>query len=179
MANRGRSSDHPYPTGQYPPSRDQPGGQREPARPQPEQHDPWSEQREPWPEQPMPLSAPTGQYEPAAPPGSPRTTGSWPTRAADAAGRPGPDSQADTEMPPPEWADPVAGRRWTSSWRAIRSTAAQPTLPTGRTAPPRAAPPNTGQPPLGRPPQAMPPRETGGWPTQAAAPAPAAPEQLP
>jgi predicted ferric reductase len=61
-------------------------------------------------------------------------------------------------MPPPEWADPAAGRRWTSSWRAIRSTAAQPTLPRER--------------------PAVPPRETGGWPAQAA-PAPAATEMLP
>ena len=45
MANRGRSSDHPYPTGQYPPSRDQPAGPQGPA-----------ESRPPWAEQAMPLA---------------------------------------------------------------------------------------------------------------------------
>jgi predicted ferric reductase len=86
--------------------------------------------------------------------------------------------RADTEMPPPEWADPAVGRRWTSSWRAVRSTAAQPTLPRERPARAAAAAP------AAAPPRALPPRETGGWPTQAGAPAPEAPasgatEQLP
>ncbi|MGH3281034.1 MAG: ferric reductase-like transmembrane domain-containing protein [Trebonia sp.] len=57
------------------------------------------------------------------------------------------------ELPPPEWADPAIGRRWTQSWR-VAATGAQPRLPQER-------------PPARRPTGAMPRRDTGSWPTQA------------
>ena len=59
-------------------------------------------------------------------------------------------------MPPPEWADPAEGRRWTQSWRA-RPTAAQPRAAAG-TARPAARPAGTG---------AQPRRATGAWPAAA------------
>src|SRR5580693_6246723 len=80
--------------------------------------------------------------------------------------RPGGQAQArpepPEELPPPEWADPATGRRWTTSWR-IPPTSEQPMLPT----PPRERP---APPPGRRATGAMPLRETGGWP---AAPSPA------
>jgi predicted ferric reductase len=74
--------------------------------------------------------------------------------------------QEAAEMPPPEWADPAAGHRWTSSWR-IRPTAAQPALP--------ETPPQRPDPPVTRPQAAS--RTTGSWAAQTAAPEQT--EQLP
>ena len=80
--------------------------------------------------------------------------------------RPGGQAQArpepPEELPPPEWADPAMGRRWTTSWR-VPPTSEQPMPPT----PPRGRP---APPPGRRATGAMPLRETGGWP---AAPSPA------
>ena len=71
------------------------------------------------------------------------------------------------QLPPPEWADPAMGRRWTTSWR-VQPTGAQPRLP--------VSPPERPAPPPAR-------RETGSWPTpQGLAPqglAPQPTEQLP
>lgn len=133
MANRGRSSDGHYPNGQYPP-----GGRR--MEPPPAawhteaQPSVWSDQleEEPW-HQSGPPSPPVGQLAP----------GAMPT-----AQRPSP------QLPPPEWADPATGRRWTQSWRAA-PTGAQQRLPQGRTAPP-----------AGRPAGPMPRRDTGAWPAR-------------
>ncbi len=43
------------------------------------------------------------------------------------------DPPRTRQLPPPEWADPAIGRRWTSSWRAA-PTGTQPTPPTERPA---------------------------------------------
>jgi predicted ferric reductase len=133
MANRGRSSDGHYPNGQYPP-----GGRR--TEPPPAawhtgaQPSVWSGQleEEPW-RHSGPPSPPAGQLAQGVMP---------------AAQRPSP------QLPPPEWADPAPGRRWTQSWRAA-PTGAQPRLPQGRTAPP-----------AGRPAGATPRRDAGAWPSR-------------
>ena len=77
-------------------------------------------------------------------------------------GQPGPVGQAPTaqaqtsQLPPPEWADPAVGRRWTSSWR-VRPTGAQPVLP----ATPRERP---APPPSRNGTGALPRRDTGAFP---------------
>jgi predicted ferric reductase len=105
MANHGRSSDARYADGRYP------DGQRPPGRDRPASPPPsiWrtGAQAPVEPEPPQPESRP----------------GAWPGRADQAS-----TAQTQTsQLPPPEWADPAAGRRRTSSWRAS-PTGAQPTL---------------------------------------------------
>jgi predicted ferric reductase len=80
-----------------------------------------------------------------------------------------PPSVWETELPPPEWADPAAGRRWTQSWR-VSPTGAQPSLPPESRPAPRArrdtgALPRTGT-------GAVPRRDTGSWPARPPAPRP-------
>ncbi|HXT89679.1 MAG TPA: ferric reductase-like transmembrane domain-containing protein [Trebonia sp.] len=74
------------------------------------------------------------------------------------------------QLPPPEWADPAVGRRWTQSWR-VRPTGTQPRLPQDQPRMPQGPSPagrQTGQ--MGQ----LPPWETAaapqGAPTQAGRP---------
>src|SRR5580704_15284877 len=69
--------------------------------------------------------------------------------------------QWERQLPPPEWADPATGRRWTDSWRA-RPTGAQPSVPTPPGRGPTGALPRTPSGP-------MPRRQTGSWPASAPA----------
>ncbi len=141
MATHGRSSDGPYPAGQHPLGRGRPAGV------------PPSVQR-------------TGAQDPVGPQSPQQET--WPgPQSAPAGPAPAAHPQA-AQLPPPEWADPAVGRRWTGSWR-MRPTGAQPALRTPREEP--ARPPMRGE--TG----AMPRRATGGWPAQGTGPRPA--EQLP
>src|SRR6185437_10072282 len=81
---------------------------------------------------------------------------------------PTPATPEPEQLPPPEWADPTAGRRWTGSWR-VRPTGTQSALP----APPAGAPASSllyGE-------AGAPSRETGAWP--AAGPEPQPGEPLP
>jgi predicted ferric reductase len=112
----------------------------------------WSDQpeEEPWP-QSGPVSPPFGQRPPGA------------------AQRPAAQPQS-AQLPPPEWADPAVGRRWTQSWR-VRPTGAQPRLPQDQPRMPQGPSPaqrQTGQ--MGQ----VPPWETAagpqGAPTQAGGP---------
>jgi predicted ferric reductase len=100
--------------------------------------------------------SPDGRYPPAPdgryPPGRGRNAGPPPR-----------------QLPPPEWADPAMGRRWTTSWR-VRQTGGQPGLQT----PPQERP----APPPGRRETGAPPRrDTGAWPAQGTGPG--ATERLP
>src|SRR6185437_6942543 len=87
---------------------------------------------------------PDGRRGPASPPPS----------AGGGAG-PTPATPEPEQLPPPEWADPTAGRRRTGSWR-VRPTGTQSALP----APPAGAPASSllyGE-------AGAPSRETGAWP---------------
>jgi len=129
--------------------------------------------------------APSGAY----PAPGPRTTGAWPTAQATQATPTTQATQATKatrtdawqtsrtaapqtpEMPPPEWADPAVGRRWTSSWR-VRETRGQPTLP----AQPPSSPPQWPDPPPRREMGGFPRRgDSGGYPVQATGPQPTEP----
>src|SRR5689334_15171106 len=132
---------------------------------------------------------PPGRGRPASPPPSVWRTGarapvgseppppeSWPGPAGPMPAAPTQTSQ----LPPPEWADPAVGRRWTSSWR-VPPTGAQPTrpaMPGERPAPPPSRS-NTGAFPrsdtgafprsdTGAIPRMAPVRETAGNPALAA-----------
>jgi predicted ferric reductase len=155
MADHGRSSENPYPDGQYPPGRGRPMDPPPSVWRTGAQPSVWSDppREEAWPgSQSVPLPAPTGQV---------------PTAQRQA-----------TELPPPEWADPAMGRRWTTSWR-VRPTGAQPSLPQERPAPAPApgrrqtgAWPAQGQGPQGRgprPTERLAPWEAAGSPTSTAA----------
>src|SRR5882757_8999592 len=73
-------------------------------------------------------------------------------------GRGGPAGPPPRQLPPPEWADPAMGRRWTTSWR-VRQTDGQPRLPT----PPRVRPmPPPDRRESGANPLLAPARATGG-----------------
>ena len=81
----------------------------------------WSDQteEEPWP-QSSPVSPPFGQWPPGA------------------AQQQAAQSQS-AQLPPPEWADPAVGRRWTQSWR-VRPTGAQSRLPQDQPRTPQGRP---------------------------------------
>src|SRR5580693_3350274 len=73
-------------------------------------------------------------------------------------GRGGPAGPPPRQLPPPEWADPAMGRRWTTSWR-VRQMDGQPRLPT----PPRVRPmPPPDRRETGANPVLAPARTTGG-----------------
>jgi len=149
MANHGRSSDARYADGQYPdgqyPGSQYPGGQRPPGRDRPAS--------------PPPSIWRTGAQAPVEP--EPPQPESWP------GARPGPAGQAPaappqtSQLPPPEWADPAVGRRWTSSWR-VPPTGAQPTLPATPRERPAPPPSRSGT-------GALPRRDTGAMPRMAPA----------
>src|ERR1700740_1630239 len=112
MADQGRSSDSPYENGQYSPGRGQSADPPTSVGRTGAQASIWSAppQEEAWPEpQPAPLSAPTGQMPTARRWGAQRR-GPQPREAQ-------PPEARGSELPPPEWADPAMGRRWTTSWR--------------------------------------------------------------
>jgi predicted ferric reductase len=89
--------------------------------------------------------SPDGRYPPAP-------DGRYPPGRDRPAGPPPP------QLPPPEWADPAMGRRWTTSWR-VRQTDGQPRLPT----PPRVRPmPPPDRRETGANPVLAPARATGG-----------------
>src|ERR1700722_445638 len=128
MADHGRSSDNPYPNGQYPPGRSRPMGPPSSVRRT-------SAQAPAWPDPPH-AQAPESPSGPPAAPAGPRSPGQPQT----------------TELPPPEWADPAVGRRWTQSWR-VRPTGTHPALPQERPAPPPGRRPTGAWPAAGQPAQ--------------------------
>ena len=104
MANHGRSSDDresgqpasdPYPGDWYPRDPYQADRNRWDAQAPARQGPP---ERGPWPGQPGPRPAPSGSFPPPA---------SWQRR--------GPAGPQSPVMPPPEWADPADGHRWSQS----------------------------------------------------------------